>query len=236
MKENSSGQSQLSLNITPRHAYSPENFVLHEGVKEILSHYSRRAEKNNFRIGYVQGGARSGKTHLSLRLADDIARHGGFPRLIEGSDFAEYLRTARFDFTSEDFLIVDDAQNYFAGLKPGQSGPFVACIERLRVAGAGILFLSDRGLDNFEFDEHIRSRLVPGLGVTIQGPAEQDMADIIRAVAKQHGMRLSEKKLGFILRRVGKNIGAVEDYFQRLEHLSQVLGRPIKFPLMSGVI
>ena len=231
-----SAHSQLSLNITPRHAYAPENFVVHAGVKEILAQHLMLAAKGDFRIGFIPGSARSGKTHLSIRLADDLAQRGFFPRLIEGRDFLEYLKAERFDFTPEDVIVVDDAQNYFSCVLPGQSGAFVACIERLRVARAGVIFLSDRDTTSFDFDEHVRSRLVPGLGLQLGGPAESDMPEIVRAVAKQHGMRLSDRKLGFILRRVGKNIGAVEDYFERLSHLSQVLGRPIKFPLMSGVI
>ncbi|MBN8550086.1 MAG: hypothetical protein J0M12_12280 [Deltaproteobacteria bacterium] len=235
MKERSD-HSQLSLNITPRHAYAPENFVLHDGVREILAQQTMLARNGDFRIAYVTGLPRSGKTHLSIRLADELARQGCFPRVLEGREFAEFLESSRFDFTREDALLVDDAQNYFAALKPGQSGPFVACIERLRLARAGIVFFSDRDISAFEFDEHVRSRVIPGLGLAIGAPSEGDMTEIIRAVAKQHGMRLSEKKLGFILKRVGRNIGSVEDYFQRLIHLSQVLGRPIKFPLMSGVV
>lgn len=231
-----SESSQLSLNITPRHAYAPENFVLHEGVTDLFAEVLRAEARDSFRLGFALGGARSGKTHFSIRLADELAKRGSFPRLIEGGDFAEYLHTARFDFTADDFLIIDDAQQYLSKLNPGQSGPFVTCIERLRVACAGILFLSSRDVDSFDFDEHVRSRLIPGLGLVFGAPAEIDMPEIIRAVAKQHGMKLSDKKLSFIVRRVGKNLGAVEDYFQRLEHLSQVLGRPIKFPLMSGVI
>lgn len=36
----SSTTNQLSLNITPRHAYAPENFMPHAGVVDLLKHCS----------------------------------------------------------------------------------------------------------------------------------------------------------------------------------------------------
>lgn len=228
--------NQLSLNITPRHAYAPENFVVHAGVRECLTQCLALREHDAFSIGFIVGAKRSGKTHLSIRLADELGRRGVYPRIIEGSDFKGVLEGVGFECGKEDVIIVDDAQFYLESLHPGESGPFVAFVELLRVARAGLVLLSDRDIDAFAFDQHVESRIRPGNGFQITDPEEGDMAALIEAVARQHGMKLTERKIGFIERRVRRTVASVEDYFQRLVHLSQVLGRPIKFPLMSGAV
>jgi chromosomal replication initiation ATPase DnaA len=228
--------SQLSLNITPRHAYAAENFVVHEGVAQAFEHFSTRAGSGGFVVGYIQGGRRSGKTHFSIRLAEALSNRGIFPRLVEAADFKTLLADVSAPIGCDDVFLIDDAHTYLETLQPGDSGPLVAFVERLRAARATLIFFGDRDLADYAFDEHVGSRLVPGQGHFLGSPAESDMPKIINAVAKQYGMKLSEKKLGFIQRRVGRDVAAVEDYFQRLLHLSQVLGRPIKFPLMSGAV
>lgn len=225
--------NQLSLNITPRHAYAPESFVVHAGAAAVLDHCVTGAVADRFFIAVVLADRRAGKTHFSLRLAADLAAKGLFPRLIEGKDFTELIASP-LEIASEDAFIVDDAQAYFSRVAVGHSGPFVAFIEKLRVARASIVFLLDRDIDTFAFDEHVRSRLVPGQGLSIGNPDEADMPALIEAIGKQFGLKLSGRKITFVMKRVGRTVPSVEEYFQRLAHLAHVLGRPIKFPLMSG--
>ncbi len=231
----SSSTSQLSLNITPRHAYAPENFVPHAGVAGLLEHCASGPGHEKFFIAYLSGPRRSGKTHLSIRLAQELASRGLFPRLVEGSEFAALLR-APVQWSSDDVVIVDDAHIYLSTLRPGDSGPFVAFIEKLRVARAGVIIVSEHGLDDFACDEHVMSRLIPGKCAEIGHPQEADMASLVVVMGKQHGIQLTDRKVSFVLRRVGRTVASIEAYFERLIHLASVLGRPIKFPLLSGAV
>lgn len=230
-----SNARQLSLNITPRHAYSPQDYVMHEGVRELFEHCLNSLGRGAFFIGFVVGTRRSGKTHFSIRLADELGQKGLYPRLIEGVNFSQVLSDA-FDAKPDDIIIIDDSDSYLSELQPGQSGQLVAFVEKLRAARSGLVLLSNRELSEYEFDDHIRSRILAGQTFRIGAPDEENMRDLVHAMAKQHGVRLSERKVDFLLRRVARNVPSLEQYFERLTHLAQVLGRPIRFPLMSGAV
>ena len=207
----------------------------HAGVVDLLKHCSDGPGRDAFFVAFLVGASRSGKTHFSIRLAHDLAARGLFPRLIEGNDFAALLAQA-VQWGKDDVVIVDDAECYLAALRPGGSGPLVAFIEQLRAAKAGIVFLSDRELEKLECDDHIRSRLTPGQCAPLGNPEEADMAQLVLLMGRQHGIRLTDRKVSFILRRVGRTVPSIEAYFDRLAHLATVLGRPIKFPLLSGAV
>lgn len=227
--------NQLPLNIAHCLAYSPDNFVCHAGVAGIVD-YLRSAQ--GFTVLYVTAGARRGKTHLSIKLADQLTSQGRYPRLSEGRDFArlvdEFIVSGAVG--SHEFFIVDDAQEYLLTVTPGNSGPFVSFFELLRKAGAGIVFLSATAIEALPCDQHVTSRLIPGAGFEIGDPAEEDIAPLIDKMAKQRGLALKEREVAYLLKRIGRDIPSIEQYFQKLQYLSQVLNRSIRFPLLSDAV
>jgi len=62
------------------------------------------------------------------------------------------------------------------------------------------------------------------------------MPRLVEMLATQRGIRLKERKIDFVVRRLGRDIGAVERYFDRVRHLADVLGQSVKFPVLSDAI
>jgi chromosomal replication initiation ATPase DnaA len=226
---------QLPLNISPRLPYTPEGFLIHDGVAGIIALCRTGMQADGFKLFFIQGGARSGKTHLSIELTDLLMKEGLYPRLVDGRDLAAKLPEL-IPNDHRDILIVDDAQQYLQTVNEGESGPLVSCIELYRKARAGIIFLSTKELSDFPFDEHIRSRLVPGGGLSIKPPAPEYLSDLINRMARQRGIKLSERKIGFLMKRLDRNIQEIEEYLERVNYLSSVFGSSIKFPLLSDAL
>lgn len=228
---------QLPLQIVTRVRYGSENFCVHSGVSDVVDECRGIFARDSFGIAFVSGGRRAGKTHLSIYLVDLLSKLQRFPRLLEGAELGRFLDSSGADvFTGEDVIVVDDAHEYLATLRPGDSGPFVAFVEKLRVARAGLILLSRMPIDEFLFDEHVRSRILPGCGRNIVAPAESDMPRLIDSMARQRGILLKERKIGFLVRRVGRDIEALERYFDRVRHLADVMGQSFKFPVLGDAL
>lgn len=226
---------QLPLNISPRILYAPEGFLLHDGVQQLVELCENTIRRDDYKTLFITGAARSGKTHLAILLAEICARNGLYPKLLDGKSLTGKLAEL-IPVDSRDVLIVDDAQEYFDAIAPGQSGPLVGCVELYRKAKGGIIFLSSREIEEFSFDEHIRSRLLPGGGLSIKTPAAEYLPELIDRMAKQRGIKLTEKKIAYLLKRLSRNIQEIEEYIERVNYLSSVFGRSIKFPLLSDAL
>ncbi len=204
---------QIALDITPCQPYQAESFVVHSGVVKVLEHCLIEAKQDNFGICVIRGGSKSGKTHLSIKLYDEFSRLGLTPRLLDGFSFEEFLAElgAGANFPKGTALILDDADEYFSKLHPGNSGEFVNLVEALRRSRSFFVLLTAKPLDSFDIDEHILSRIRPGLGFEIGMLEEAEVAEILKAMLHQRGISLTEKKLAFLEKRVSRDIAALAD-------------------------
>jgi chromosomal replication initiation ATPase DnaA len=232
--------SQLPLNILPRLAYTPENFLLHGGIQKLyMETVSTACNGDAFSVAYIVGSPRSGKTHLGIMLAAALSSRRIYPRLVEGEALAKFIEDQELQCPPNGrchAAIIDNAERYFQTIEPGQSGPFVNFVERLRKESGALIFLSSQELAALPCDEHVTSRLIPGSGLHIAPPDTEDLKELIAKMARQRGLSLSERKVQFLVVRLGRSVSSIEDYLDRLTHLSTTLSQSIKFPLLSDAI
>jgi DnaA family protein len=215
--------------------------VLHEGVRHVYNELRTLADKNEFAVAFVEGGARSGKTHLGVKLCDELIASGHAPIMIDGAGLStrisDYLVTAENNALSgRDVVIVDDIHLFLAALSPEQSGPFVGFYERLRAENALLILLSSVPLGDYTADEHTMSRLRQGHGLSIGSPNEEDLEGLLKQMARQRGMVLNQRNLKFLLRRLRRDVASLENYLDRLLHLTTVLGAPVRLSLVSDAM
>lgn len=244
---------QLTLPMLTRLAYAPEHFVLHAGVKQLFEECLAAVYSERFRSLFVVGQSRSGKTHLAVKLVDQLCRVLGadtrsaasaedaetraapsiMPQLVEGRDFGAYIAQSKV----RAITIVDDAHEYFAQLRASDSGAFVNFIETQRSAGGKVIMLSRQAYPEFtHLDGHVLSRLREAAGSLIGPPSEADLPELLSRIAEQRGVRLRARSMQLIVKRVGRDIAALESNIERLLHLSQLLGRSIKMPLIADAV
>ena len=230
--------SQLELKLQPRLLYSPENFVVHDGVRELLSFAVSEAGSDRFSILYIPARPRSGKTHFSLKLALELSNSGFYPIIIEGAKFeSEVLQLesrARVDCTS--VFIVDDIHASFSASEHTDSGSFVHFIEYLRLRNANVVLLSSMEIDELPVDDHVRSRLVPGKAPAFGNPSEVEMIAILKVMAKQRGVVIREGKLKYLVKRLPRDIPSLERYLDRLVMISDGRGKAIRYSLLGDAM
>jgi len=227
--------NQLNLNILSRLAYAPDSFLFHAGVADLYESVFALLTEDDFGLCFVQGAPRKGKTHLSICLSDTLAKHNLFPRIVEGEKFADWM-TKHSDNNipaSDQVIIVDDADKYFASAIPGNSGPFVSFIEGLRAAKCKVVFLCKAFLDDLPCDDHIMSRLRAGSNFSLNDPVESEIQELILVMARQRGIHLTARKVQYLNKRIGRDIPAIEEYLDKVHHLANVIGKPVHLPLLS---
>ena len=224
---------QIPLNLTPRLPYSPHGFLVHEGVHAIVHTFTQALTTPRFDIFFVHGASRRGKTHLSIKLFDIAAEGGRYPKLYDGAELSKSLVEVSGEAP---VVLVDNADKLLMQLLPGDSGPFVSLVERLRTASAKLVLLSATEMNELPCDEHIMSRIAPGAGHHLELPAESELVPLGQLMAKQRGLILTERKVKYLLRRLGRDIREIEDYFDRVNYLSSLFGQQVKMPLLADAI
>ena len=230
--------NQLSLNMIPRLPYAPENFFIHQGAKAAYQALLDTIESKSYSVAYIKSQPRYGKTHFTVKAVQEVLERKKYPRLIEGKNFSEFLLTdfPAYQLNNDQVFIIDDAEIYFKGVHPGDSGEFVNFIERLRLQSNHVVFLSAEKPDDLPCDDHVKSRLKAGLISEIDLPDEQDMKTIVNLMSRQRGISLNDKRLDYISRRLRREIPYIENYFDRVSHLSSVLSRSVTRPLLANAL
>ena len=237
--------NQIPLNLITRLPYTRKNFVCHEGVKELFRAVTTLFLSDTFHLITVQGLPRTGKTHLSIALSDHAGDQSRFPRLVEaragaGRIFAEELASSSFASMGSDIVyLVDDADIALSAdlsLPTSQSGPFVSFVEEIRKKRGKICLFLTKRVEEISADDHVMSRLRAGAHFEIGVPGRDEVKAIVKEIAYQHGLKFDNRELGFIERRVGGEIPAIEQFLQRLEHLTKTLGRPIDFLALKDAV
>jgi chromosomal replication initiation ATPase DnaA len=229
---------QLTLSMLPQVVYRPDQFVRHAGVAQSLDEALATLATNKYGAVLVSGVARSGKTHFVIALAAEIGSRGLFPRFIEGGGLAQFLSGTggTCSFRGDEVLIIDDIHLYLDGILPGESGPFVSFVERVRAAGAHLVVTSRVLPTEFRCDGHVMSRISEATHLRIQEPDEGSIPPLLSSMARQRGIKLSPKKIEFLERRIRRSISSIEEYLEKVVHLSAVLGQRVSLSLLGDAL
>lgn len=224
--------NQLPLAMTPRLPFEADEFIEHAGVSFITHRARELFCRDGFHILFINGAQGSGKSHLSVKLAAVSEGLGREYILTEGS-----LLSSSFPSPSQaSVFIIDDSHSYLETLVPGRSGPLVTFIEALRIQNSKLVFLSALTDDQFQYDEHLQSRIAQAFRFEISQPDERDKLTLIAAMARQRGLFLSPKKLAFLEARLSRDVSAIASYLDRVLELSASLGTPVHFQLLQGAL
>ena len=140
---------QLPLKLIDQFSYSPERFVVHSGIKEIVDSFEQISIAHKYSINFIFGQECVGKTHLSIYMA----KHGQIKviaNLISGKEFGELIEAVNNKSLSvPEVLVVDDVDAYLNKIQPDHSGAFVTFIELCRRANSRIFLLSSTSIYSY---------------------------------------------------------------------------------------
>lgn len=228
---------QFDLNLASNITYKPQGFVMHSGVSKTFESCQAIINNPNYFLINIIAKPRYGKTHLAIKLCDHFLKLGLLPQLLDGQNLAPWLiKVSELSLTPNDLIIIDDAHTYLSQINPGDSGPFVTFVETLKRSGAKLIMFFNPEFYQLPCDEHVTSRLKFGLDLGIEVAAESELEVMIRVMARQRGVKLSDLQILHIARRIKRDLPAIEKYLEKLIRLSQVFGKSIKIPLINDAI
>lgn len=231
----SSARSQLSLAVIPRLRYEPNQFMLHTGVASIFESLVHLLSGTRFSLCCVEGALGSGKTHLTVKLLEELLVLGCNPVLWEGREFAAELTSWDPSMvTDREVFLVDDVEVYLDGLS--DSGPFVSFVEQLRLRGAGMMILSNKSMLELACDQHVLSRVRSGQGFVIGPPNQKELSELLPILARQRGLHLSERQLSYLLRRSGRDLPGQAAILDELVHKLKQFNQGANFRLLKASV
>jgi chromosomal replication initiation ATPase DnaA len=229
---------QLALPILPQVVYRPEHFLMHSGVKGMFTEAQAVLSTDTYGAVLITGVARSGKTHLAITLAAQLGGSGRFPRFIDGGALRQFLESdlGELTFSADEVVIIDDIHLYLESVMPGGSGPYVNFIEKLRAARCHLLLTSRLELGDFPCDAHVMSRLKEATPLRIEDPDAESVAELLAIMARQRGIQLAGRKLEFLERRIRRSVASIEEYLEKVVHLTAVLGQRVSLSLLGDAL
>lgn len=220
---------QLNLKLLSKLVYSAEGFLSHHGVTSVRESIIAGVNNGKWVCAFVYGPKRSGKTHLSIRLAFDLTHSGLDPRIISSNEINDPLCLQ--DVSSKTVFLVDEFEEYSP---KSNSGAFVRFFEEVKNKKGCIILFSSAVPSELPFDEHIMSRVNASTRFEIDHPSEEDVKELLLRLALQRGLRLQDKKLNFATSRVRRDISSLEMFVQRVKDISLKSGEKIKFQTLSA--
>jgi chromosomal replication initiator protein len=173
---------------------------------------------------FIYGGVGQGKTHLLHAIGHVAQAHGLKAVYVTTGQFTTQFIGAIQDRTTDDFraryhgsdvLLIDDIQ-FIGGKEQTQEG-FFHIFNELHNANKQIVLTSDRPPRSLSLlEDRLRSRFGWGLIVDIQPPDLETRIAILRAKARAVSVELEDKLLGFIARKVQRNVRELEGALNRL--------------------
>ena len=218
---------QMLLNLRTRLVYAPDNFRLHAGVRPVLQETLELLRQDGFRLVCLNAAERYGKTHAAIWLAHSAPGHSSEVELLDSSEWRERLQQGLQPKRTGScpIFIVDDADENLEQLTTGNSGQFVSFVENLRAQKGKLVLFGQREWRDLPCDEHIQSRLLAGVRYRLERPGEEDLGAILVTLAKQRGLVLRRRKVDYLVKHLGTDIPAFEDYLDKLRLRADRLGR-----------
>jgi chromosomal replication initiation ATPase DnaA len=208
---------QLTLKLSQLLRYSSDSFVEHEGVRSIVKAVEKLATQRRFSMLYIEGERSSGKTHLGVYLAGRIQDLGRSVRFVAADELGAWFleELPKDPLRAGEVVIVDDADLFLS--RQGDSRVFGNLVEQLQSRKGIFIMLGASSLQGLAGNGKNPPGLDAALSVALAVPEEAMVDGLLAAIAKQRGLKLSESKRSYVLRRIPHTLPAIVEYADRLE-------------------
>ncbi|MEO6798517.1 MAG: DnaA regulatory inactivator Hda [Rhodanobacter sp.] len=183
---------------------------------------------------FLHGPGGSGRSHLLLaacHAATAVGRRAQYLPLATMSDHADLLRGV----TGSELLALDDL-GVIAGDHEAEHALF-DLYNRLRADGAALLFAADVSPARLLIDlPDLRSRLGACTQFGLKPLDDRERRNVLRAGAAARGIELDDSVLDWLFARYARDLGALLDLLDRLDHASLAAQRRITIPFLRELL
>ena len=231
--------AQLPLQLVQPLRYSSNAYLVHRGVSELVASLETLSYQRVFSLAYVQGGAKTGKTHLGVHLVGRLTQKGKPARMVSREDMAEWYATELRSkpLRRGETIVLDDGDRLLEEIsRTNQSGIFMDLTEKLIQFDGTLVILGVASPERIECTKQIRSRIDSGLFFGIEAPADSELDSLLDLITKQRGLQFSESKRGFILRRVSRTLPALVECVEKVEEPREPTSPCTSFDVLSEAL
>ena len=217
------GASQLGLGLSVRDPYAPHYLIPHSGIAAALEGLEQirkalREDPCAFKPVVLFGPRGCGKTHLSQSFLAVVAS--------DADGTAE--RAVYFDFgsTSAETNEIEDES----------VAKFISTYERLKSNGGCLLVEAAYHPRRCTDNPHILSRLLACELFELSYPREEELPPLFRSLAERANLRLSERNMEFLLKRLPSDPLSFAAILGKIDELSLSQGRPATLNLIREAL
>lgn len=181
----------------------------------------------------IQGALGLGKTHLLHAIADYINKkdpqskvvYVGAEQFINEFIIARQsgkINDFRSDYIGVSVFLMDDVHQ-LAGKERTQE-EFLHILNELHKNGRQIVITSDKPPSEIpELSDKFISLFRGGLVVEIKNPSHETRMNILRKMAKEEGLKVSDEVIDFVANKAPKNIGDMKDSLRKVLGYSSLM-------------
>lgn len=228
--------------------YTFDTFVV--GKSNQFAHAICQAVSKNLGTMYnpvfIYGGVGLGKTHLMQAIGQEVLRHNPKIKVAYLSseaftnDFIESITVKRMSefrakYRKKDLLLIDDVQ-FFAG-KEAVVDEFFHTFNELFQNKKQIVLTSDSPPKKInKLEDRLVSRFEMGIVADIQPPDLETRVAILKRVANECLVRVSDEVLMYLAENVTDNIRVLEGAFNRVVAYAGVVQKQVDRDLVDHIL
>lgn len=192
-------------------------------------------DKTPFNYVYLCGFPDSGKSHLLYATCIRAQELGLSCFLLSCKDLPFLNPQVLDDLEKLDIICIDDIQ-YIVGDSVWEKALF-NFFNRFNERGKMLVVAGDLlpNMLNIELPD-LESRLNWGTTFQIRAMSDDDKAEALAKRAKMRGLTLTEEATRFLLSRVSRDMRALLDILNRLDHASIVEQRKLTIPFIKSIL
>lgn len=186
---------------------------------------------------FIHGSCGLGKTHLLQGICRRFLELHPTRRwaYMTGEEFTnEFVQAMRLNKIDQfrrkmrelDLLVIDDV--HFLSGKRATQEEFLHTFNAIEAMGRQVVMASDSHPKMIEeFGESLINRFVSGMVVRIDPPNFQMRCEMLRRLAIEHQLTITEEVIAWIARRVTQNVRELEGAITRVAAYSKLSNRPV---------
>ncbi len=218
--------SQLILELAPVPAPTFESFVPGRNRAAVEALSALAAGRTSEPVVYLWGEAGSGKSHL-LAAAYTASRFARRAALL-----VEYLADLDGSVDETGLAAIDDVDTL-----PGAAQVKVFDLfNRARGAGGAFVAAGTCAPARLPLREDLRTRLLSGLVFQLHALSDDEKAAALTAHAVERGIKLPEEVVGYLLRRLPRDLGTQFAVLEAVDRYALSLKRPVTLALVREAL
>ena len=226
---------QLLLNFPAHPEFNFSNFVVSIGSRLAFDAAMNFCSENHtlYQTIFILGQKNLGKTHLLLSIGNHVAEKGAKALYIQGTDFLNKVgASTQTQLMNVDYFLLDDIEELTASKLAQEKLYHIynTIIEK----GGKVAFTSRSSPEKIENQEsYLTSRFQSGMLTEIKPIDDDTTAKIIKKLALDINLILTENIIHFLLSRIPRDFSSIKDSVSALNRESYLQKKKVTLSLVK---